>query len=96
MVAAFLLSTFLSLPASQSQSRAVAFQPRLTVHFQAARPASRRPTVGGEREIVCGMVVVKVPSDLDEKMLLPYRETGAAVRRVEPAVCAAARSVPAK
>jgi hypothetical protein len=49
-----------------------------------------------EREIVCGMVVVKQSPDADAKILLPRRETGAAVRRIEPGTCGVRSVVPAK
>ena len=63
------------------------FTPKPTVRL-AARPA---PALHGrddeEREIICGTVVVRKPSTMDSKMLLPPRETGAAVRRIEPDAC---------
>jgi hypothetical protein len=51
---------------------------------------------GEEREIVCGMVVVKKSPAVDSAILLPPRETGAAVRRVEPDRCQGRKIVPAK
>jgi hypothetical protein len=95
MTPALALSALLTLPATQAQPTGVtAIQPRLHVRFQ---PAVSRPLQrDGDREIVCGMVVIhKTPAD-DPKMLLPSRETGAAVRRIEPHVCGAKAIVTAK
>jgi hypothetical protein len=94
MAPGLLLSALLSLPATQAQSAREALQPRLHVSFQ---PAVLRPAQSdGAREVVCGMVMIhKTPAD-DPKMLLPARQTGAAVRRIEPQGCGAKSVVTAK
>ena len=56
----------------------------------------RTATRDDDRDIVCGMVVVKKSPAADPKILLPSRKTGAAVRRVEPTACAATPSVSPK
>lgn len=96
MVATMLLSSLLVTQAEPV--RVPPFQPRLNVRIQ---PAQRRPPVlplhrGDEREIICGMVVVRrTPAD-DPKILLPARRTGAVIRRIEPQGCTARQSVTAK
>jgi hypothetical protein len=88
MTPALALTALLSLPATHAQPAGVAaFQPRFHVRIQ---PAVSRPLQrDDDREIVCGMVVIhKTPAD-DPKILLPARETGAAVRRIEPQGCGA-------
>src|SRR5262245_41022176 len=42
-----------------------------------------------DREIICGTVVIKKSPKTDSGILLPPRETGAAVRRIEPDACRA-------
>jgi hypothetical protein len=95
MTPALVLSALLSLPATQAQPAGVAaFQPRFHVRFQA--PVSRPVQRASDREIVCGMVVIhKTPAD-DPKILLPARESGAAVRRIEPPSCGSTAIVTAK
>jgi hypothetical protein len=89
---------FLSVFAAQNAPRRVApFQPRLNVRIQAAPQnllAARRALE--QREVICGMVVVrKTPAD-DPKILQPRRDTGAKVRRIEPQECRARQIEPAK
>lgn len=87
MAPALLLSALLTLPAQSAP--APAFKPHFAVqlHPPGGRQVIWRPADG--REIVCGMVVIhKTPAD-DPKILLPSRETGAAVRRIEPQGCGA-------
>jgi len=105
-----LLATFLSLQAVQAKPAAgAAFQPRLTVKRQPAiRPLffstpldARRAALAiartdGEREIICGMVVVRKSPEADAKILLPPRATGAAVRRIEPKACTSDTTAPRK
>jgi hypothetical protein len=87
-------AALLSLPATQVQPAGVpAFQPRLHVAFQTV--VSRPSQKDGDREIVCGLAVIhKTPAD-DPKMVLPKRDQGAAVRRLEPQACGT-KSVAAK
>jgi len=95
MTPALALTALLTLPATQAQPAGVpAFQPRFHVRFQ---PALSRPLQHeGDREIICGLVVIhKTPAD-DPKILLPPRETGAAVRRIEPQTCGGKAIVTAK
>jgi len=92
MTAAFLLSGFLSATASQPPlAGAPVFHPHFNVRLQPL-PESRWRAAGradDDRDIVCGMVVVrKTPQD-DPAIILPARETGAAVRRIEPTACRA-------
>jgi hypothetical protein len=106
-----LLATFVALQAAQAQpAPAAPFQPRPTVKSHAAvRPLflatpldARRnlPAPGvrndDDREIVCGMVVVRKSPDADAKILLPPRETGATIRRIEPQVCTSKAKPPAR
>lgn len=94
MTPVLVLSALLTLPAAQAHSAAVAaFQPRFHVSLQSA---VSRPFRDGDREIVCGMVVIHQTPAADPKMLLPARETGAAVRRIEPQGCGAKSIVTAK
>jgi len=95
MTPALVLAALLSRPATQTQAAGAAtFQPRFHVRFQT--PVSRPVQRGSDREIACGMLVIhKTPAD-DPKILLPARETGAAVRRIEPSNCGATARVPAK
>jgi hypothetical protein len=37
-----------------------------------------------QRDVICSMVVIHPPSDLDPGLLLLPRETGALIRRIEP------------
>ena len=84
MIAAMLVS---SLLAAQAANRAPEFRPRLNIRFQVPPPRLHQP----QPEIVCGMVVVRTSPDDDPKILLPRRQTGAAIRRIEPHVCGAAQ-----
>jgi hypothetical protein len=95
MTLALAMSALLSLPATQPHSAAsAAFQSPFRVRLQPA--VSRPPQRDGHREIVCGMVVIhKTPAD-DPRILLPARETGAAVRRIEPQGCGAKTILTAK
>jgi hypothetical protein len=95
MVPALPVSALLTLPAQTAPAATPAFQPHFAVRFQpAARQATARPA--DDREVVCGMVVIhKTPAD-DPKILLPARETGAAVRRIEPHSCGAKTTVTPK
>ena len=87
---ALLLATFVSLQAAQARPAATAvFQPRLAARSQpAVRPLTfiapidaRRDAAAigvrtdDDREIICGMVVVRKSPDADAKILLPSRET---------------------
>jgi len=86
MTAALALSTFLTFLTQPSATPV--FQPRLHVRILPARERAVQPADTG-RDIVCGMVVIrKTPAD-DPKIVLPARETGAAVRRIEPQGCGA-------
>jgi hypothetical protein len=94
MTPAILLSAFFSLQAAQPAPPA--FQPRPTVRFQ---PAPRVHVVQhdqDERTIVCGMVVMRKSAEADAKMIIPPRDTGAVVRRIEPRACGAAQTVTPK
>ena len=105
-----LLATFVSLQAAQTEpAKAVQFQPRPMVKTQAdVRPlflatspdARRNPPATGmrndDREIICGMVVVRKSPEADAKILLPPRETGAMIRRIEPRVCTSQTKEPPK
>ena len=92
MSSAVLLSALLTLPA-QAAPAAPAFKPHFNVRIQPPPPSPwrtiRRDTE--EREIV----VRKTPQD-DPKIILPARETGAAVRRIEPSACQAKQPVSRK
>ena len=82
MAPGLVLSALLALPPTQARPAGVAaFQPRFHVTFQtaAARPLSR----DGDRQVVCGMIVIHKTSAGDPRMLLPPREPGASVRRIE-------------
>lgn len=63
------------------------------VTHQAARTKGRVVVVGQEdREVICGMTVMRQRPDADKKIMLPSdRSKGAAVRRIEPQVCNGAR-----
>jgi hypothetical protein len=92
---ALALSALLTLPATQTRPAGVAaFQPRFHVSLQ---PAVSRPLARDrDRDVVCGIVVIhKTPVD-DPRILLPARETGAAVRRIEPQECGAKAIVTTK
>ena len=95
MAPGLLLSALLSLPATHRQSAGVsAVQPQFHVRLQPAvvRPVQRK----SDRDVVCGMVMIrKTPAD-DPKMLLPAGQTGAAVRRIDPQACGAKSIVTAK
>jgi len=94
MATALVISALLSLPATQAPSAAVpAFQPRFHVRFQPA--LSRFEQRDGDREVICGMVVIHKTAAEDPKILVP-RRTGAAVRRIEPQVCGAKAILTAK
>jgi hypothetical protein len=95
MTPALALSALLWLPATPAQpAGAAAFQPRFHVSFQ---PAVSRPLPrDGDDELVCGIVVIHKTPDVDPKMLLPAREAGAAVRRIEPQDCRAKATVTRK
>jgi hypothetical protein len=89
---------FLSVFAAQdAPPRIPPFQPRLNVRIQpppANVLAVRRALE--QREVICGMVVVrKTPAD-DPRILLPARETGATIRRIEPQACRTRQVAPAK
>jgi hypothetical protein len=94
MTSALLLSALLTLPAQSAP--APAFQPHFAVQFQ---PAARgqvvaRPT--DDSEVICGLIVIhKMPAD-DPKIRVPARESGAAVRRIEPHGCGAKTTITAK
>ena len=95
MMPALALSALLSLLAAQAQpAGAASFQPRFLVRFQP--PVSRSLQRDGDSEIVCGMVVIHKTPAVDPGILLPPRETGAAVRRIEPQGCGAKAVVTAK
>jgi hypothetical protein len=100
MIAAFLLSGFLCATASQPPLAAAPdFQPRFSVRIQPPTAQSRWRTAGGpanDRDIVCGMVVVRKTPEDDPEIILPARETGAAVRRIEPGACGAKRMAASK
>jgi hypothetical protein len=87
MTTALALSALLWLPAAQAQpAHGAVFQPRLHVSFQTiSRPLQR----DGDREIVCGMLVIHKTPAQDPKILLPPRKPGAAARRIEPQGCGA-------
>jgi hypothetical protein len=71
-------------------------KPQPTVKFAPLSVHAPVRTTGDEREIVCGTVVIKKSPELDEKILLPSRETGAAVRRIEPDTCHGKTIVPVR
>jgi len=82
------------LPATQAQRAGLAaFQPRFHVKFQ---PVSRQLQRDGDREIVCGLVVIHKTPVNDPKIVLRPRDTGAAVRRIKPLACDAAPILTAK
>ncbi len=82
------LAALLWLHPKQDQPAAVsAFQPQFHISLQS--PVSRAFQRDGDREIICGMVVIHKTPAQDPKILLPPRETGAAVRRIEPHTCGA-------
>jgi hypothetical protein len=86
MTAILLFSTFLAVQA-QSQP-APAFKPRLT--FKLQPPPERMVAMQralADREVICGMVVVRKSPDDDPSILLPARDTGAVIRRIEPRTC---------
>ena len=94
MTPALALSALLWLPPTHAQpAGAPPFQPRLHVAFQ---PTVSRFQRDGDREIVCGTVVIHKTPAVDPKILLPARETGASVRRIEPQGCDAKTSVTTK
>ena len=81
MIATLLLSSFL---ASQSaQVRVPAFAPRLNVKILPAVPVRLRTTP----EIVCAMPMIQQTPAADPKILIPSRDTGAVIRRIEPRAC---------
>ena len=90
MAPTLLLSAILTLPAAQTPPQpAPAFHPRLAVRFQPVAHDKGMIRNSGGPEIVCGMPMIrKTPAD-DPKIILPPRETGAAVRRIEPQTCGA-------
>jgi len=49
-----------------------------------------------EREIICGMVVIKKSPDLDKGMLIPPKSKELPVRRIEPQVCRGEKEDPQK
>jgi hypothetical protein len=71
-------------------------RPQSTVKLAPRSAPALGGRTGDEREIVCGTVVIKKSPELDEKILLPSRETGAAVRRIEPDTCHGKTIVPAR
>jgi hypothetical protein len=94
MASALLLSAFLTLRLQLAPASAL--QPHLAVRFQLAanRQIVAHPT--DDRETLCGMVVIhKTPAD-DPKFLMPSRDTGVAIRRIEPHGCGAKTTVPPK
>jgi hypothetical protein len=94
MASALLLSALLTLPAQSAP--APAFHPHFAVRFQ---PAARRQVVArpaDDREVICGLVVIHKTPAADPKILVPARETGAAVRRIEPQGCGAKTTVTPK
>ncbi|HEY2432524.1 MAG TPA: hypothetical protein VGI12_07600 [Vicinamibacterales bacterium] len=85
MTATVVLASLLSLLSRPPQESAV--QPRFAIRFPVAHSAVER----SRADVICGLVLIrKTPAD-DPKMLVPRRETGAAVRRVEPFACTAAQ-----
>ena len=81
MLATVFLSSFL---ASQSaQVRVPAFVPRLNVKILPAAPA-RLPK---KPEIVCAMPMIQQTPTADPRILIPPRDTGAVIRRIEPRAC---------
>jgi hypothetical protein len=92
MIAAVLLTSYLASQAASA--RGPAFQPRLHVNFKLMPKLPEQGSL--EREVVCGMVVVHKTADADPMILVPRRETGAVIRRIEPQACGAARAVRAK
>ena len=85
MAPALLLSALLALPAQSA--RGPAFRPHFAVQLHPAGSGQVMWRPADNREVVCGMVVIhKTPAD-DPKILLPSRETGAAVRRIVPQGC---------
>jgi hypothetical protein len=81
MIATLLLSSFL---ASQSAPvRVPVFVPRLNVKILPAAPA-RLPK---PPEIVCAMPMIQQTPAADPKILMPPRDTGAVIRRIEPRAC---------
>ena len=88
------LSALLWLPPAHAQpAAAAALQLRLHVTFQ---PTVSHLQRDGDREIICGMVVIHKTAALDPKILLPPRVTGASVRRIEPQGCDAKTPATAK
>jgi hypothetical protein len=101
MAPALVLSAFLSLPVTQPRPVAVpAFRPHPTMKFLPARGLPGRgetaPRDADDREVICGMTVIHQSPAADPKILVPPRETGAAVKRIEPQICGAAQPAPAK
>ncbi len=106
MIISVLLATVLAgqtapLPAHTNAAPAARGQRAFVFTLQ---PQQRRvPVTTGkvrpdaeEREIICGMVVVRKTPAADPKILLPRRDTGAVIRRGEPKACTARLPVPAK
>ena len=95
MTPALALSALLWLPPAQVHpTGAAAFQPHFQIRFEStvSRPVLR----DGQAEIVCGMLVIHKTPAQDPKILLPRRDTGAAVRRIEPQGCGAKSTAIAK
>jgi hypothetical protein len=65
------------------------FKPEPTVKFTAHKAPARRARADEDREVICGTVAIKQSPKMDSGILLPPRETGAAVRRIEPDACRA-------
>ena len=81
MIATILLASLLTSQPAPVQ--VPPFRPRLNVRIRAAggRPQPAAP------EIVCGMPMIrKTPAD-DPKIIVPARDTGAVIRRIEPQGC---------
>jgi hypothetical protein len=66
----------LAKPDADKWSPSVRFVTRFSSPHAIA--ADRQP------DVICSMVVIRPPSDLDPGLLLPQRETGAVIRRIEP------------
>jgi hypothetical protein len=81
MIATLLLSSFLASQATQV--RVPAFVPRLNVKIVPAAPA-RLPKAPA---IVCAMPMIQQTPAADPKILIPPRDTGAVIRRIEPRAC---------
>jgi hypothetical protein len=65
------------------------FKPQPTVRITTHKAPALAARANEERDVICGTVVIRKSPEMDSGMLIPPRETGAAVRRIEPEACRA-------